>query len=66
MTKATIFGKGNMGTAVAGIFTAGGATVEQLDSSGGTEPFSSCFFELKNEHGSGDLSSPLRAAPQPT
>lgn len=33
---------------------------------GFSEPFSSCFFELKNEHGSGDLSSPLRAAPQPT
>ncbi len=30
MTKATIFGDGNMGTAIAGILTAGGATVEHI------------------------------------
>lgn len=36
MTKATIFGKGNMGTAIAGVLAAGGAAVEHLDSSGGT------------------------------
>lgn len=36
MTRATIFGTGNMGTAIAGILTAGGAHVEHLDSSGGT------------------------------
>jgi hypothetical protein len=30
MTKATIFGDGNMGTAIAGILTEGGATVEHI------------------------------------
>ena len=30
MTKATIFGDGNMGTAIAGVLTAGGATVEHI------------------------------------
>ncbi|MFB2579815.1 NAD(P)-binding domain-containing protein [Herbiconiux sp. P15] len=31
MTKATIFGKGNMGSAIAGILAAGGADVEHID-----------------------------------
>jgi 8-hydroxy-5-deazaflavin:NADPH oxidoreductase len=30
MTKATIFGDGNMGTAIAGVLTEGGATVEHI------------------------------------
>jgi predicted dinucleotide-binding enzyme len=30
MTKATIFGDGNMGSAIAGVLTAGGATVEHI------------------------------------
>lgn len=30
MTKATIFGDGNMGAAIAGVLTAGGATVEHI------------------------------------
>ncbi|MBY4108242.1 diguanylate cyclase [Rhodococcus fascians] len=32
MTTATIFGKGNMGKAIAAIFTAGGVDVQQIDS----------------------------------
>ena len=32
MTRATIFGAGNMGTAIAGILTAGGASVEHITS----------------------------------
>ena len=33
MTNVTIFGKGNMGSAIDGVLSAGGATVEHLDSS---------------------------------
>jgi hypothetical protein len=33
MTKATIFGDGNMGTAIAGVLTQGGATVEHITTS---------------------------------
>ncbi|GGG26608.1 dinucleotide-binding protein [Rhodococcoides trifolii] len=35
MTTATIFGKGNMGSAIAAIFTAGGVDVQQIDSGSG-------------------------------
>ncbi|MDT0210085.1 NAD(P)-binding domain-containing protein [Curtobacterium sp. BRD11] len=31
MTNVTIFGKGNMGSAIGGIFAAGGASVQQID-----------------------------------
>lgn len=33
MTSFTIFGKGNMGSAIAGVVTAGGSSVEHIDSS---------------------------------
>ncbi|MBG6217032.1 putative dinucleotide-binding enzyme [Arthrobacter sp. CAN_A6] len=33
MTSFTIFGKGNMGSAIAGVVTAGGASVEHIDNS---------------------------------
>lgn len=33
MSKATIFGKGNMGSAIAGILSAGGAEVDHIDTS---------------------------------
>ncbi|WP_026550189.1 NAD(P)-binding domain-containing protein [Arthrobacter sp. Br18] len=33
MTSLTIFGKGNMGSAIAGVITAGGASVEHIDNS---------------------------------
>ncbi|TYC96846.1 NADPH-dependent F420 reductase [Arthrobacter echini] len=36
MTKVTIFGSGNMGTAIASVLTAGGASVEHIGSEGGT------------------------------
>lgn len=36
ITNVTIFGSGNMGTAIAGVLTAGGATVEHIGSDGGT------------------------------
>jgi predicted dinucleotide-binding enzyme len=36
MTNVTIFGSGNMGTAIASVITAGGASVEHIGSDGGT------------------------------
>ena len=42
-----------------------GPVAQVLDEGIPSEPFSSCFFELKYQHSPGHLSGPVRAASQP-
>ncbi|MBB6122276.1 hypothetical protein [Nocardiopsis algeriensis] len=41
------------------------SAIESITAKAISEPFSSCFSELKDEYGSGDLADLVWAAPQP-